>query len=182
MKFTRLPLEGLVLIEPNVFIDSRGCFIETWNLNAFAEAGLSQVFKQQNHSSSTLGVLRGLHYQLRHPQVKLVRAVTGKIYDVAIDLRRSSPTFGKWHAQVLSEENRHMLWIPEGFAHGYVVLTEHTDIQYSCSEVYVPDDQHAIRWNDPDLDIDWLGWEKVGPQLSRKDAEAGSFAAAEVFA
>lgn len=182
MKFTQLPLAGLVLIEPEIFIDLRGEFIETWNHEDFVKAGLKGIFKQQNHCTSSLGVLRGLHYQLKKPQVKLVRVVNGCIYDVAVDLRRSSPTFGQWHAEELSDENRRMLWIPEGFAHGYVVNCERADIQYSCSEVYDPDDQHAIVWNDPDLAVDWVGWEEDCLTLSRKDKEAGSFAEAEVFA
>ena len=181
MKFTPLPLSGLVLVEPDIFTDLRGDFIETWNHDDFVKADLKEVFKQQNHCLSYLGVRRGLHYQLKTPQVKLVRVVVGQIYDVAVDLRRSSPTFGKWHAEVLSDENRRMLWIPAGFAHGYLVNCEQAVIQYSCSEIYDPEDQHAIAWKDPDLAIDWAGWEEEALTISSKDRKAGSFAEAEVF-
>jgi dTDP-4-dehydrorhamnose 3,5-epimerase len=181
MKFTPLKLKGLVLIEPDMFQDNRGCFIETWNHNDFSRQGLTEIFVQQNHCASSKGVLRGLHYQHKNPQTKLVRVVSGAVFDVAVDLRRNSPTFANWHGEILSEQNLRMLWIPEGFAHGYLVLSERAVVQYSCSRVYEPEDQHSIAWNDPNLKIAWPGLPEICPQLSEKDSRAGSLVEAEVF-
>jgi dTDP-4-dehydrorhamnose 3,5-epimerase len=147
----------------------------------FARKGMNSIFLQQNQCRSKANVLRGLHYQLLSSQVKLVRVSQGSIFDVAVDLRKSSPTFGRWHSEILSEENRRMLWIPEGFAHGYYVFNEGTEVQYSCSKIYDPDDQHAIIWNDPKIGIEWPAPCLKGPMLSPKDANAKMLADAEVF-
>ena len=167
MKFTPTRLAGVLLIEPDIFTDKRGSFMETWHRRKFAEQGLDVEFVQDNHSQSGRGVLRGLHYQLQRPQGKLVRAASGCIFDVAVDIRRGSPSFGEWVATELSAENRRQLYIPPGFAHGFCVLSERADVLYKCTDYYAPTDEHGIRWDEPRLGIDWPGG---GFVVSEKDA------------
>ncbi|MBI9088813.1 MAG: dTDP-4-dehydrorhamnose 3,5-epimerase [Desulfobacterium sp.] len=155
MRFIETALEGVILIEPNVFKDSRGFFLETYQQARYAENGVAPAFVQDNHSRSERGVVRGLHYQLRHPQAKLVYAVRGTIFDVAVDIRKGSKTFGQWTGHILSDENRRQLYIPEGFAHGFSVLSQTVDVTYKCSDVYTPGDEYGILFNDPGLNIDW---------------------------
>jgi dTDP-4-dehydrorhamnose 3,5-epimerase len=172
-------LPGLMLLEPRVFSDERGFFLETYNQRAFADLGISAPFAQDNHSSSTKNVIRGLHYQIRQPQGKLVRVVVGEILDVAVDLRRSSPTFGKWEAVHLSGENRRLFWIPPGFAHGFRVLSENAHVLYKTTDFYAPEHERTILWNDPDLNISWkLDGE---PIISAKDRLGVPFHQAEKF-
>jgi len=178
---TETALPGVMLIEPRVFGDARGFFLESWNAAAFAAAGIDAAFVQDNHSRSAKGVLRGLHYQIREPQGKLVRVVSGSVFDVAVDLRRSSPTFGQSTGHLLSGENKHMLWIPAGFAHGFLVLSDTADFLYKCTTLYAPQHERAIAWDDPALAIDWP-LEGTVPQLSAKDAGAPRLEAAETFA
>jgi dTDP-4-dehydrorhamnose 3,5-epimerase len=181
MEFERLHIPDVVLIKPRVFGDPRGFFLETWHERRFAEAGLDWRFVQDNQSRSGQYILRGLHYQLQHPQGKLVRVVTGTVFDVAVDLRRGSPTLGRWAGAVLSEENKNALWVPPGFAHGFVVLSESCDFLYKCTEFYAPSDERSIRWDDPDLAIDWQLPPGVRPRLSERDAAAVSFKDAELY-
>jgi len=162
-------LPGCVLIEPAVFGDSRGFFFETWNAERYAAQGLPATFVQSNVSSSAKGVLRGLHYQWPRPQGKLVTVLQGEVYDVAVDIRRGSPTFGRWEAFILSGENRRQLWIPPGFAHGFAVLSETALFNYLCTDVYVKEADAAIRWNDAVLAVDWP---ISAPSLSAKDEQA----------
>lgn len=180
MKVTPLAIPDVLLIEPRVFGDARGFFMETWQARTFAEAGIAARFVQDNHSRSARGVLRGLHYQLKKPQGKLVRVVSGEVFDVAVDLRRRSPSFGRWVGTRLSEDNKCQLWVPPGFAHGFCVLSEHADFLYKCSEFYAPEDEHALRWDDPDIGIDWPL--DVAPVLSAKDAAAPLLRDAAVYA
>ncbi len=169
------------LIEPKVFGDDRGFFLETWNKAVYAEHGLPTEFVQDNHSRSARGVLRGLHYQLNQPQGKLVRVVNGAVFDVAVDLRQSSPTFGKWVGYELSAANKRMLWIPEGFGHGFVALEDGTDFLYKCTAPYLPQWDRGVRWNDPAIGIEWPidGFE---PLLSAKDQVTPLLKEAELFA
>lgn len=164
---TRLP--GCKVIEPAVFGDARGFFFESWNAGRFAEQGLPATFVQSNISSSARGVLRGLHYQWPRPQGKLVTVLQGEVYDVAVDIRRGSPTFGQWEALILSAENRRQFWIPEGFAHGFAVLSETALFHYLCTDVYVKEADAALRWNDADIAVDWP---VSAPTLSAKDERA----------
>ncbi|WP_020564242.1 dTDP-4-dehydrorhamnose 3,5-epimerase [Methylosarcina fibrata] len=181
MKATTLAIPGVILIEPAVFGDERGFFFESFNQRRFDElVGRPVTFVQDNHSRSARHVLRGLHYQIRQPQGKLVRVVQGEVFDVAVDLRRSSPHFGQWVGVVLSADNKHQLWIPEGFAHGFVVLSERAEFLYKTTDYYAPDAERCILWNDKDLAIDWPF--NGEPSLSAKDARGASFKAAEVFA
>jgi dTDP-4-dehydrorhamnose 3,5-epimerase len=181
MEFEPTAIPDVVLIRPKVFGDARGFFLESWEERKFAAAGITAKFVQDNHSRSARHTLRGLHYQVRQPQGKLVRVVTGSVFDVAVDIRRSSPTFGRWIGTTLSAENRHMLWVPAGFAHGFVVLSESADFLYRCTDFYAPPNERAIRWNDPDLGIAWPLGEGVEPILSSKDAAAPRFQDAEHF-
>src|SRR4051794_4615234 len=163
-------LPEVVVVEPKVFGDTRGFFFESFNERDFCQAtGLDARFVQDNHSRSARGVLRGLHYQIRQPQGKLVRVVRGAVFDVAVDVRRSSPTFGRWVGEVLGEENGRQLWIPPGFAHGFVVLTDSADFLYKATEYYAPEHERCIVWNDPALAIDWRLAEP--PVLSARDAQ-----------
>lgn len=181
MKLIDTALPGVTLIEPRVFGDDRGFFLESWNARTFAEAGLDLHFVQDNHSRSAHHVLRGLHYQLTNPQGKLVRVTIGRVFDVAVDLRRSSKSFGRWVGVELSAENKKMLWVPPGFGHGFVVLSDTADFLYKCTMLYEPADERSIRWDDPAIGIDWrLGGET--PHLSAKDSAAPLLADAEVFA
>lgn len=182
MKMTPLAIPDVKLIEPRVFGDERGFFLETWNAAAFREAGLDLAFVQDNWSRSTRGVLRGLHYQLEHTQGKLVRCVSGEVFDVAVDIRRSSPTFGQWVGALLSEANKIALWIPPGFAHGFVTISESADFQYKCTGRYHPESERTIRWDDPEIGIEWPISDDITVQLSEKDAAQGKrLADAEVL-
>lgn len=182
MKATRLAIPEVVLIEPKVFGDARGFFFESFNQKAFNEAtGTNHQFVQDNHSRSSRGVLRGLHYQIQQPQGKLVRVARGKVWDVAVDIRKGSPTFGQWVGVELSENNQHQLWVPPGFAHGFVVLSESADFLYKTTDYYAPQHERCIAWNDPALAITWP-LEGGAPMLSGKDAMGLGLGAAEVFA
>jgi dTDP-4-dehydrorhamnose 3,5-epimerase len=169
MRFLLTALPEVVLVEPDVFKDDRGFFLETWHQEKFREGGLPETFVQDNHSFSVRNVLRGLHAQIRQPQGKLVRALLGEIFDVAVDIRPGSPTFGKWVGEVLSGENFRQLWIPPGFAHGFCVLSETAHVLYKCTELYRRDDEVSILWNDPAIGIEWPVRE---PFLSPKDQQA----------
>lgn len=181
MELIPTPIEGCVLIKPQVFGDERGFFLESWNARAFAEAGLDLSFVQDNHSRSSRGVLRGLHYQNPRPQGKLVRVVAGAVYDVVVDLRRSSPSFGKSAGFELSAANKHLLWVPPGLAHGFLTLEDGTDFLYKCTAFYEPASEHSLLWNDPALGIDWP-LEGMDPLLSAKDRAGTRLAQAELFA
>ncbi len=180
MNIVETALPGVLLIQPRVFGDARGFFLESWNQQSFAAAGLDLAFVQDNHSRSAKGVLRGLHYQLHNPQGKLVRVTQGAVFDVAVDIRRSSPHFGRWVGYELSAENHHMLWIPPGFAHGFMVLSDTADFLYKCTSLYDPPSDRGIAWNDPAIGIDWPDTGGT-PLLSAKDAAAPRLADAEVF-
>jgi len=173
--FTPCPIQGLVEIQPKIFGDSRGYFFESWSQRDFAEAGITLPFVQDNQSRSVKGVLRGLHFQKLHPQGKLVRAVEGEVFDVAVDIRPGSPTLGKWHAVTLSGEKQNQFYIPPGFAHGFLVLTETAVFAYKCTDFYHPEDEGGIVWNDPAVNIAWpdLGTEYL---LSEKDKKLQGFA------
>ena len=181
MKITPTSIPDVVIIEPQVFGDSRGFFFESYNEKKLA-AALSRPmsFVQDNHSRSARGVLRGLHYQLPHPQGKLVRVVHGEVFDVAVDMRRGSPTLGKWESDVLSAENKRQLWVPEGFAHGFLVLSETAEVLYKTTDYYHPADEQCIRWDDPAIGIPWP-LQGAPPLVSAKDAAGKSLAAARVF-
>ena len=156
MKIVETAIPEVLLIEPDVFGDQRGFFLETWNRERYLAAGFPDVsFVQDNHSRSCKGVLRGLHFQLNHPQGKLVQVVTGAVFDVAVDIRVGSPTFGKWVGYELTEENHRQLWVPPGFAHGFCVLSDMVDFTYKCTDLYRPDDEGGVAWNDPEIGIDW---------------------------
>ncbi|WP_069863622.1 dTDP-4-dehydrorhamnose 3,5-epimerase [Pseudomonas citronellolis] len=184
MKATRLAIPDVVLIEPKVFGDDRGFFFESFNHQQFEEAiGRPVKFVQDNHSRSSKGVLRGLHYQLQNPQGKLVRVVNGEVFDVAVDMRRSSPTFGKWVGALLSAENKHQLWVPEGFAHGFVVLSDSADFLYKTTDYYAPQHERCLAWNDTEVGVDWM-LERLGgvtPQLSAKDQVGKALSEAECY-
>ena len=180
MIVTPTALPEVLLLEPKVFGDDRGFFFESYNRRQFQEAtGLDVSFVQDNHSRSSRGVLRGLHYQLQHAQGKLVRVVSGRVFDVAVDVRRSSPSFGQWVGIELSAENKRMLWIPRGFAHGFLVLSEFAEFLYKTTDYYSPVHERAIAWNDPEIGIDWPL--KSSPVLSAKDQAALPLRDAEVF-
>jgi dTDP-4-dehydrorhamnose 3,5-epimerase len=170
------------IIEPAVFGDTRGFFMESWHSRKFAELGLDLHFVQDNHSRSRQGILRGLHYQMQQTQGKLVRVTSGKVFDVAVDIRRSSPTFGQWVGAELSDENHRMLWVPEGFAHGFYVMSESADFLYKCTNFYAPEHEACIRWDDPTLAIAWPLVNGQAPLVSAKDAQGALWADAEVFA
>jgi len=181
MRVIETSLADVRILEPKVFGDDRGHFMETWNVRTFAELGLEIDFVQDNQSRSARGVLRGIHYQLHRPQGKLVRVVTGRVFDVAIDLRRSSPTLGKWVGVELSGENRRMLWIPPGFGHAFLALEHDTTFLYKCTEFYAPDDERCIRWDDPEIGIDWPQMHGTLPMLSQKDLQGHLLADAEIY-
>lgn len=181
MKVLPCEIDGPLIIEPTVFGDDRGFFLESWNAAAFANAGLDIAFLQDNHSRSQKGVLRGLHFQNPGPQGKLVRVVSGAVFDVAIDLRRSSPGFGKWVGVELSAENKRMFWVPAGFAHGFLTLRDGTDFLYKCDAPYAPDNEHSLAWDDPDLAIAWPT-DGLEVQLSAKDRQGKSLSEIETFA
>jgi dTDP-4-dehydrorhamnose 3,5-epimerase len=171
MKFEVSPLQDVYLIKPRVFGDPRGFFLESWNAETFRAAGLDLSFVQDNHSRSARGILRGLHYQTEHAQGKLVRVTAGEVFDVVVDLRRSSATFGQWFGAYLSADNHDMLWIPPGFAHGFYVTSEFADFQYKCTDIYHPASEVCLAWDDPTLAIDWPLPEGGPPLLSGKDAQ-----------
>jgi dTDP-4-dehydrorhamnose 3,5-epimerase len=181
MKATPLSIPDIVLLEPRAFGDSRGFFFESYNQREFEKlTGCHTHFVQDNHSRSAKNVLRGLHYQITQPQGKLVRVIAGEIFDVAVDIRRGSPSFGRWVGQILSGENRKQLWVPAGFAHGFVVLSDQAEVLYKATDYWAPDSERCIVWNDPELAIDWPI--DGQPLLSAKDAQGSPFRDAEVFA
>lgn len=181
MEFVPTRLPEVVLIKPRVFGDPRGFFFESWQQEKFTAAGISAHFVQDNHSHSVRHTLRGLHYQIEQTQGKLVRVSKGEVYDVAVDIRRSSPRFGQWVGVHLSDENHHMLWVPPGFAHGYLALSEEIDFLYKCTDLYAPVHERAIRWDDPELGIQWPLAADAQAILSGKDAVAPLFRDAEHF-
>lgn len=175
-EFKKCPIEGLYEIQPKVFGDKRGYFFEVYSEKDFKAAGLDMVFLQDNQSASTAGVLRGLHFQTLHPQGKLVRAVEGKVYDVAVDLRKDSATFGKYYGVVLDSEKQNQFYIPKGFAHGFYVLSEHAVFAYKCTDFYHPEDDAGLMWNDPQIGIDWTSVAPgLKPLLSEKDMKHPQF-------
>lgn len=180
MKLVPTALPEVLIVEPRVYGDARGFFMESWNEARFAELGLPMHFVQDNHSRSAGGVLRGLHYQLTRPQGKLIRVTAGRVFDVAVDLRRSAATFGRWVGVELSAENKRMLWIPPGFAHGFLTLDDDTDFLYKCTELYDPDDERCLRWDDPAIGIEWPL--AAFPTLSEKDRAGAILADAQVYA
>ena len=182
MNFVETGVPGVVRIEPTVFSDERGFFMETWQAQRFRDAGLDAEFVQDNFSHSTQGTLRGLHYQIQQSQGKLVRVVSGEVFDVAVDLRKSSASFGRWVGEILSAENKHQLWVPPGFAHGFLVLSETAEFEYKCSNYYAPEFERAIRWDDPDIGIEWPLPAGTLPVLSAKDAAAPFLKDAETYA
>lgn len=182
MKFVPTDLPDVIRIEPTVHGDERGFFMETWQARRFHEAGIDGEFVQDNVSHSSKGTLRGLHYQIEHSQGKLVRVVQGEIFDVAVDLRKSSPHYGQWVGEVLSAENKHQLWVPPGYGHGFLVLSDTAEFEYKCTEYYAPELERAIRWDDPDLGIEWPLLDGKQPVLSSKDAGAPFFRDAETYA
>lgn len=181
MKVETTPLQDVLLIEPRLFGDERGFFFESWNRNQFVEAGIDADFVQDNHSRSRQGTLRGLHYQTEQTQGKLVRVIRGSVFDVAVDLRRSSPSYGRWFGVELSESNKRMLWVPPGFAHGFYVVSNEADFLYKCTDFYHPASEVSLRWDDPTLAIEWPLVDDAVPQLSAKDASGLSFDDAPKF-
>ncbi|RNJ62781.1 MAG: dTDP-4-dehydrorhamnose 3,5-epimerase [Porphyrobacter sp. IPPAS B-1204] len=181
VKIVQTEIPGPVIIEPRVFGDERGFFMETWNAEAFTKAGLDLTFVQDNHSRSQRGVLRGLHFQNPGPQGKLVRVTSGAVFDVAVDLRESSPHFGKWVGVELSAQNQRMFWVPEGFAHGFLTLEDDTDFLYKCTAPYAPQSEYTLAWDDPAVGIDWpdLG---AAPIISEKDMRGLALGDVPVFA
>lgn len=179
MELLPTTLPGVLLLQPKVFGDHRGFFLETWRKETFEQAGIMDPFVQDNHSKSTRGILRGLHYQLKQPQGKLLRCVVGSIFDVAVDVRRSSPHFGKWYGVELNADNKLALWVPPGFAHGFCVLSDEAEVSYKCTTYYAPEHERSLLWNDPDIGVAWpLQGE---PSLSERDRNAVRLRDAEVF-
>jgi dTDP-4-dehydrorhamnose 3,5-epimerase len=181
MEFIPTDIPDVVLIRPDVFGDPRGYFFESWQRHKFAAAGIEAEFVQDNQSCSSRYTLRGLHYQIEQPQGKLVRVVTGTVFDVALDIRKRSPTFGRWIGAILSGENHHMLWIPPGFAHGFLVLSEHADLVYRCTDFWAPIHEQTILWNDPDLEVKWPLPKGQQPLISGKDARGRKFREARCY-
>lgn len=179
MKVIESEIPDVLIIEPNVFGDDRGFFFESYNKKQLSDIGISAEFIQDNHSRSEKNVLRGLHYQVQHPQEKLIRVVVGQVFDVAVDLRRKSPTFGRWVGAMLSAENKHQMWIPAGFAHGFYVTSEVAEVIYKCTDFYASQHERTIAWNDPDLAIAWPL--NGAPTLSEKDRDGAPFRNAELF-
>lgn len=182
MEFIATAIPDVVVVQPKVFADDRGFFLESWERRKFAAGGIHADFVQDNHSRSRKWTLRGLHYQIHQPQGKLVRVVEGEVFDVAVDMRRSSPTYGRWVGTVLSGANRRMLWVPPGFAHGFLVLSDFADFLYKCTDFYHQSGERAVRWDDPRIGIEWPLPAGAAPVLSPKDAIAPRFADAESFA
>lgn len=181
MKVTETKIPAVKLIKPRIFGDERGFFMETWNKKVFREAGVDAEFVQDNHSRSVQYTLRGLHYQINQPQGKLVRVTRGEVFDVAVDLRANSDTFGQWVGEHLSSENNHMLWVPPRFAHGFLVVSEEADFQYKCTDFYAPEHERSIHWADPLLSINWPIKEGIVPIVSEKDRLAMPFSDSEVY-
>jgi dTDP-4-dehydrorhamnose 3,5-epimerase len=182
MTFFPTSIPDVVMLEPHVFSDARGFFMETFRADRMAKAGIADHFVQENHSGSYKNILRGLHYQIRQPQGKLVRAVTGEVFDVAVDLRRASPWYGRWVGETLSAENKRSFWIPPGFAHGFLVLSEWADVLYKTTVFYAPEHERTIIWNDPEIGICWPFPPGQAPVLSLKDASGRLLSEAEVYA
>ena len=174
MEIVKTHIDGVLLIKPKVWGDPRGFFVETWQKDRYEAAGITHPFVQDNHSKSSFGILRGLHFQKKHPQGKLVSVSLGRVFDVAIDIRKESRTFGKWYGVELTQENQWQLWIEPGLAHGFVVTSDVAHFHYKCTEFYCPEDEGAIRWDDPEIAINWP---ILDPELSKKDREAPSFKA-----
>lgn len=181
MQIIDTDLDAVKIIEPSVFGDDRGFFLESWNRQAFEAEGLPGNFVQDNHSRSSAGVLRGLHYQVNHPQGKLVRVTRGEVFDVAVDLRKSSPQFGQWVGVLLTESNKRQLWVPEGFAHGFYVVSDTADFQYKCTDYYRPEFERSLKWNDPSVGIQWPIAEGVEPMLAAKDDAGKALAECDTF-
>lgn len=181
MNVIQTDIPGVLIFEPQVFGDHRGYFFETWRANLFREAGVEPSFVQDNQSSSHRGVLRGIHYQIQQPQGKLVRVLSGCVFDVAVDLRRSSPTFGRWTGVELSAENRRLFWVPPGFGHGFYVLSEIAEFAYKCTDYYAPEHERVILWNDDSIGIDWPLVTGVETVLSDKDRAGVSFQEGEFY-
>jgi dTDP-4-dehydrorhamnose 3,5-epimerase len=179
MKATATPIEDALVLDPSVFEDDRGFFLESYSEKTFAEIGIREKFVQDNHSYSKRGVLRGLHYQIEKPQGKLVRVVSGEVLDVFLDLRKSSPSFGRWHSVNLTGENHRQVWIPAGLAHGFYVLSERAHVLYKSTEFYFPELERTVLWNDPELKIEWGN--ATEPLLSAKDKQGTRFRDAEIF-
>ena len=179
MNVIQTALPGVLILEPKVFGDARGFFYESFNKKTLEPAGIAAEFVQDNHSRSSQGVLRGLHYQIKQPQGKLVRVVAGEVFDVVVDIRKKSPTFGKWLGEHLSAENKRMLWVPPGFAHGFLVLSDYAEFLYKTTDYWAPEFERTIMWNDPDLGVAWPIQDP--PQLSAKDKQGKPFKEAEVF-
>jgi dTDP-4-dehydrorhamnose 3,5-epimerase len=182
MEFIPTKIADVVKIVPRVFTDERGFFMETWQAKLFRENVADVEFVQDNFSQSSKGTLRGLHYQIEQPQGKLVRVVTGEVFDVAVDMRSSSPTFGQWVGEILSAGNKHQLWVPAGFAHGFLVMSDKVEFEYKCTDYYAPQHERAVRWDDPDIGIDWPLVHGDPPVLSAKDEAAALFADADYYA
>jgi dTDP-4-dehydrorhamnose 3,5-epimerase len=181
MEFIPTQIPDVILIQPKVFPDARGFFLESYREDLFTLSGIDTTFVQDNHSASTKGVLRGLHYQIRQPQGKLVRVVVGEVFDVAVDLRRNSPTFGRWIGETLSAEKKNQLWVPPGFAHGFYVTSEKAEILYKATDYYAPQWERSLLWNDPALGIDWPATEGESPILSEKDMKGALLSEAETY-
>ena len=181
MKVIETGLPGLKILEPRIFGDERGFFMETWNARAFNDQGLDITFVQDNHSRSARGILRGLHYQIQQPQGKLVRVSAGAVFDVVVDMRRSSPAFGQWFGTELSAENGRIMWVPAGYAHGFLSLTDGTDFLYKCTDYYAPEHERVLRWDDPDLGIAWPLAGIDAPGLAARDQDGRGLADAEAF-
>jgi dTDP-4-dehydrorhamnose 3,5-epimerase len=181
MNFLPTPLRDVFLLEPRVFGDQRGFFVETWNEATFRAAGFDLKFVQDNHSRSPRGILRGLHFQTQHTQGKLVRVAAGEVFDVVVDLRRSSPTFGQSYSVTLSAENQLMLWVPEGFAHGFYVTSDYADFMYKCTDFYHPASEQTLAWDDPTAGIEWPLAAGESPLLSAKDAQGLSWTEIPLF-
>ena len=181
MEFIATSIPDVKLIKPKVFGDNRGFFMETWNERSFFRAGIDTSFVQDNHSRSVKHTLRGLHYQINKPQGKLVRVTRGEVFDVAVDLRKYSPTFGQWVGEILSEENQHQLWVPPGFAHGFLVLSDSAEFQYKCTNFYAPEHERSINWSDTTLNINWPLPDGTLPLVSDKDKKGVSFTDSEYF-
>jgi dTDP-4-dehydrorhamnose 3,5-epimerase len=181
MKLIRTPIADVILIEPQVFGDARGFFMETWHLPKFEAAGVDLPFVQDNQSRSTQWTLRGMHFQTQHTQGKLVRVTSGSVFDVVVDLRRASPTFGRWWGTELTDQNHHMLWVPPGLAHGILVTSETADFLYKCTDIYSPAHERTLAWNDPAVGIQWPLPAGEAPKLSAKDLAGQSFASVEKF-
>ena len=181
MNFYPTEISDVILVEPKVFKDERGFFLEAYQAKEFESAGIGFAFVQDNHSGSTQNILRGLHYQIQQPQGKLVRAIAGEIFDVAVDLRKNSPTFGKWVSRILTSENNHQLWIPPGFAHGFYVISKWAEVYYKATDFYAPQFDRSMLWSDPEVGIEWPIPIGVQPILSTKDQTGKSFTEAEKF-